>query len=147
MERRRRKASIFAPKGARVPRLGDRASGVLLHPTSLPGPHGGDLGREARQFIDFLACAGQRWWQMLPVGPPGYGGSPYSAHSAFAGSQALISVNALTEEGLLDQSDLVARGSSITKRDDFLSLAHDAFMHGADAEQKAAFEAFCRENE
>ena len=62
------------------PTLEDRASGLLLHPTSLPGRHGsGDLGREARAFVDFLAAAGQRWWQMLPVGPAGYGDSPYSA--------------------------------------------------------------------
>ncbi|CAA9377739.1 MAG: GH77, partial [uncultured Phycisphaerae bacterium] len=57
-----------------------RSSGLILHPTSLPGPFGsGDLGREAYAFADFLAAAGQRWWQMLPVGPPGEGNSPYSA--------------------------------------------------------------------
>src|SRR5262249_15220616 len=74
---------------ARLPKLDDRASGILLHPTSLPGPPGGeagDLGPEARRFVDFLADAGQSWWQTLPVGPTGFGNSPYSAQSAFAGS-------------------------------------------------------------
>jgi len=90
-----------------VPRLGDRTSGILLHPTSLPGPHGsGDLGSEARAFCDFLATAEQRWWQMLPVGPPGYGNSPYSAQSAFAGNPLLIALAPLVERGLLDQAVL-----------------------------------------
>lgn len=73
-----------------------RSSGVLLHLTSLPGPHGcGDLGGEARAFVDFLARTGQRWWQMLPVGPVGHGDSPYSAPSAFAGNPLLIDLDAL----------------------------------------------------
>ncbi|HEY7744912.1 MAG TPA: 4-alpha-glucanotransferase, partial [Desulfuromonadales bacterium] len=64
-----------------------RASGILLHPTSLPGPHGiGSLGAEAYAFVDFLAGAGQSIWQILPLGPTGYGDSPYSALSAFAGN-------------------------------------------------------------
>jgi 4-alpha-glucanotransferase len=76
---------------------------VLLHPTSLPGPGPqGELDSRARRFADFLARAGQRWWQMLPLGPPGYGDSPYSALSAFAGSPALISRERLREDGLLD---------------------------------------------
>ncbi|HWB52745.1 MAG TPA: 4-alpha-glucanotransferase, partial [Tepidisphaeraceae bacterium] len=73
--------------------LDDRAAGVLLHLTSLPGPHGsGDLGRWARGFADFLSSAGQRWWQMLPVTPPGAapGYSPYSSDSALAGSPYLV---------------------------------------------------------
>jgi 4-alpha-glucanotransferase len=73
------------------PTLEERSSGVLLHVTSLPGPgEHGRLGRAADDFIAWLAEAGQAWWQMLPVGPPGYGGSPYSAESAFAGSPALL---------------------------------------------------------
>src|SRR5689334_3040971 len=93
---------------ARLPKLHDRASGILLHPTSLPGPAGsdaGDLGQEARRFVDFLAEAGQSWWQMLPVGPTGFGNSPYSAQSAFAGSPALVSLDRLVEDGLLDAAD------------------------------------------
>jgi 4-alpha-glucanotransferase len=68
-------------------RLRPRASGILLHPTSLPG---GRLGREAYRFVDWLAAAGQSWWQMLPLGPPDVGGSPYTSASAFAGSPDLL---------------------------------------------------------
>ena len=86
----------------RLPRLSERSAGLLLHPTSLPGPgENGDLGSRARRFADFLAQAGQRWWQMLPLGQPGYGDSPYSALSAFAGTPALISLERLAEDGLL----------------------------------------------
>jgi len=82
-----------------------RASGILLHPTSLPGPYGiGDLGPSAYRFVDFLAAAGQRYWQMLPLGPTGYGDSPYQAYSAFAGNPLLISPERLIEEGLLPAS-------------------------------------------
>ena len=86
-----------------------RASGILMHVTSLPGPHGcGDLGREARRFIDFLAEAGQTWWQVLPVGPPGHapGFSPYDSASAFAGSPWLVSLPVLGRHRLLTESDL-----------------------------------------
>ncbi len=79
-----------------------RAAGVLLHPTSLPGPYGvGDLGPEALAFLDFLAEAKQRYWQVLPVGPAGLGESPYQAYSAFAGNPLLISPDALIADGLL----------------------------------------------
>jgi 4-alpha-glucanotransferase len=92
-----------ASRVAHVPSLDERSSGVLLHPTSLPGPHGsGDLGAEARAFVDFLAAAGQRWWQMLPVAPPGYGESPYAAQSAFAGNPLLVSPDDLGRDGFLD---------------------------------------------
>ena len=72
-----------------------RSSGILLHLTSLPGPHGcGDLGAEAHRFLEFLAESGQSWWQMLPIGPPGRapGWSPYDSASAFAGSPWLVSL-------------------------------------------------------
>lgn len=89
-----RECEIRSP--VRLPHLRERASGVLLHLTSLPGPHGnGDLGPAARSFADFLSRAGQRWWQMLPVGPAGFGDSPYSALSAFAGNPLLISLDGL----------------------------------------------------
>lgn len=84
-----------------------RASGVLLHPTSLPGPWGiGDLGPEARAFVDGLAEGRQRWWQVLPLGPTGYGDSPYQCFSAFAGNPLLLSPQELIEEGLLRPHDL-----------------------------------------
>src|SRR5262249_21460097 len=100
---RRSRSRPMAP--ARLPKLNDRSSGILLHPTSLPGRPGseaGDLGPEARRFIDFLVEAGQSWWQTLPVGPTGYGNSPYSAQSAFAGNPALVSVDHLIDENLMD---------------------------------------------
>ncbi|HEY0839960.1 MAG TPA: 4-alpha-glucanotransferase, partial [Vulgatibacter sp.] len=82
------------------PTLHSRASGILLHPTSLPGPFGcGDLGPAADRFAAWLEAAGQRWWQMLPVGPVGYGNSPYSALSAFAGNPLLLSPERLAADG------------------------------------------------
>jgi 4-alpha-glucanotransferase len=82
--------------------LDERASGILLHPTSLPGPYGnGDLGTEAHRFAAQLAETGQRVWQMLPVGPAGLGNSPYSARSAFAGNPLLVDLEDLAERGWL----------------------------------------------
>lgn len=97
--------------------LDRRASGVLLHATSLPGPFGtGDLGHEAHAFAEWLARAGQSWWQMLPIGPPGTGSSPYDSPSSFAGSPWLISPELLVQDGLLRQSELVApRGGAGTR--------------------------------
>ncbi len=84
-----------------------RAGGVLLHPTSLPGPHGiGDLGPFAHQFVDWLASAGCRLWQVLPLSPTGYGNSPYQCFSAFAGNPYLISIALLVQDDLLSPSDL-----------------------------------------
>lgn len=84
-----------------------RASGILLHPTSLPGPFGiGDLGDEAYHFIDFLASSNQHLWQVLPLGPTGYGDSPYASFSSFAGNHLLISLHQLAREGLLDTASL-----------------------------------------
>ena len=87
-----------------------RSSGLLLHVTSLPGRHGsGDLGAEAFRFVDFCADAGQAWWQVLPVGPPGAppGNSPYSSHSSAAGSPYLVSLDGLAREGLLTPRDVI----------------------------------------
>src|SRR5258706_13245910 len=81
--------------------VSNRSSGILLHPTSLPSPFGiGDLGAEARAFIDFLHDAGQTLWQTLPVGPTGYGNSPYQSLSAFAGNILLIGHIVLVQECL-----------------------------------------------
>ncbi len=83
-----------------------RASGILLHPTSLPGRWGiGDLGEAAFQFVDFLATTGQQLWQVMPLGPTGYGDSPYQSFSAFAGNPLLISFDQLHDEGLLTDED------------------------------------------
>jgi len=131
-----------------LPSLRTRASGLLLHPTSLPGRHGsGDLGAEARAFIDFLASASQRWWQMLPVGPPGYGESPYSAQSAFAGSPLLISPDALVDEGWVDEAQAQRQAQSIVS-----SQMSDFIDYPAMAEHRLgllwrAFDRWCAEDD
>jgi 4-alpha-glucanotransferase len=85
----------------------ERASGILLHPTSLPGPYGiGDLGPAAYQWLDWLAGTGSRLWQVLPLGPTGFGDSPYQCFSAFAGNPYLISPELLLQQGLLGREDL-----------------------------------------
>src|SRR6202171_4118598 len=84
-----------------------RAAGILLHPTSLPGPYGiGDLGPGAHAWVEALARARQTWWQVLPLGPTGYGDSPYQCFSAFAGNPLLISLEKLVEHDLLNRTDL-----------------------------------------
>src|SRR5512147_1350530 len=84
-----------------------RSSGILLHPTSLPGSYGiGDIGPSALEWIDELARAGCSLWQVLPLGPTGYGDSPYQCFSAFAGNPYLVSPEALLADGLLLPEDL-----------------------------------------
>ncbi|MBE0597400.1 MAG: 4-alpha-glucanotransferase [Desulfuromonadales bacterium] len=101
-----------------------RQSGVLLHPTSLPGAGGiGCLGAEAYAFVDFLAETGQSVWQILPLSPTGYGDSPYSAFSAFAGNPLLVSLDRLVEAGDLDADDIAA--ISMPEGE-----AHFGFVHG-----------------
>jgi 4-alpha-glucanotransferase len=85
---------------------GYRASGVLLHVTSLPSPYGiGDVGPTALAWIDQLAAAGQAWWQVLPLGPTGCGHSPYQALSSFAANPLVISPDQLVNDGLLEAAD------------------------------------------
>ena len=86
-----------------------RSSGILLHPTSLPGEFGiGELGQEARDFLDFLVAAGQSLWQVLPLGPTSFGDSPYQSFSAFAGNPLLLSTDALLRDGLVTDDDVAA---------------------------------------
>src|SRR3954462_504985 len=110
-----------------------RSSGVLLHPTSLPGRYGvGDLGEWAFAFVDFLESAGQTIWQVLPLGPTSYGDSPYQALSAFAGNPLLISLDKLIGAGWLTGEEvadhpafseyLVDFGPVITYYDHMLNL-------------------------
>ncbi|HKO35096.1 MAG TPA: 4-alpha-glucanotransferase [Pyrinomonadaceae bacterium] len=133
-----------------------RASGILLHPTSLPGRFGvGDLGDEAYRFADFLVASGQSLWQVLPLGPTDEGGSPYSSYSAFAGNSLLISPDKLVEDGLLDRSDLVDVALRETERVDFdqarkaknacLRRAFERFQANDDALRKS-FASFAQEN-
>lgn len=134
-----------------------RSGGILLHPTSLPGPYGiGDLGPQAYGFIDWLAEAGCRLWQVLPLGPTGYGDSPYQCFSAFAGNPYLISPELLLQDGLLTESDLSDRPEFSASRVDFglvipwrLSLLERAFQRFQDrdpVELREAFAAFRAEN-
>ena len=136
-----------------------RSSGVLLHPSSLPGPFGiGDLGPEAYAFIDRLAEAGQSLWQVLPLGPTGYGDSPYAPFSAFAGNELLISPDLLERDGLLKKEELETVPDFPAERVDYgavkkwkcalLDKAAERFAARAarepGAEGSAAFDAFCR---
>jgi 4-alpha-glucanotransferase len=101
-----------------------RESGVLLHPTSLPGPHGiGDLGDEAHRWLEFLSAGKQSLWQIMPLGPPGYGESPYAARSAFAGNALLISLERLAEDGLLEPADLGDPPGGPQDRVDFAAVS------------------------
>ena len=116
-----------------------RSCGVLLHPTSLPGPGGiGTLGDDARHFIDLLAGMGMSWWQVLPLNPTASGNSPYSAFSAFAGNPLLIDLETLAREG--DVSLPVYKKTSATDRVDFGTLLQDRMeiLHGAAASFFAA---------
>jgi 4-alpha-glucanotransferase len=134
-----------------------RASGILLHPTSLPGRFGiGDLGDEAYRFADFLVASGQSLWQVLPLGPTGYGDSPYACYSAFAGNTLLISPEKLFEEGLLAKTDLEDIPSLPTERVDFervhktkeivLGKAFARYQRTTDTELRSAFETFAEQN-
>src|SRR5208283_2742622 len=101
-----------------------RSSGILLHPTSLPSRGGiGDFGPAAYAFADFLASARQSVWQVLPLGPLGYGDSPYSSTSAFAGNPLLISLDRLAERGWIDRSQLDALPAAIEPVD-YSSVFH-----------------------
>jgi 4-alpha-glucanotransferase len=130
-----------------------RSSGVLLHPTSLPGPYGiGALGTHARQFVDWLAEAGQAYWQVMPLGPTGYGDSPYQAFSAFAGNPYLIDLETLQEGGLLEDSDFMAVpdfdpnkvdfGLEYVWRNQMLDRAYAHYAYGGSQNLKPEFEAF-----
>lgn len=97
-----------------------RAAGIVLHPTSLPGPDGiGSLGADAYRFVDLLEASGLKLWQILPLGPTGYGDSPYASHSAFAGNMMLIDLSLLEEAGWLTASELGGFTTSANQRVDF----------------------------
>jgi 4-alpha-glucanotransferase len=97
--------------------MGIRRAGILLHVTSLPGPYGiGDFGGAAYRFVDFLRRAGQSIWQILPLGPTGYGDSPYQSFSAFAGNPLLISPEHLLRDGLLTETDLTDASGLATEQ-------------------------------
>ena len=101
----------------------DRSGGILFHPTSLPGRYGiGDLGPQAFRFVDWLVSTGSRLWQILPLGPTGYGDSPYQCFSAFAGNPYLISFDSLIEDRLLTENDFVTMPKFTASRVDYGQL-------------------------
>ncbi len=139
----------------------DRASGVLLHITSLPSHGGiGDLGHAAYEFADFLAAGKQKYWQVLPLSPTGYGNSPYAALSAFAGNPLLISLDRLAEWGWISADRLTNlpdnRGKVLFDQvvEAKLPLLHEAARNFLEnhassdygAERWSRFEEFCRKN-
>ncbi len=134
----------------------ERQSGVFLHPTSLPSPHGvGDLGEGAYQFIEFLAAADQSLWQFCPLGPTSgaHGNSPYQAFSAFAGNPLLIDLRQLAEDGYLSEGAIEPPddfSSHEVRYDrvgefklDLLRTAHETFQAETADDQRDAFEQFC----
>ena len=129
-----------------------RSAGILMPIFSLPSPYGvGTMGEAARDFVDFLAAAGQSSWQILPVGPTSYGDSPYQAYSTFAGNPYFIDLDDLTEEGLLDEEDYCYQdwGSDRTAVDyEKLHKNRFAVLRQACANlrrvRRADFEAFCK---
>ena len=133
--------------------FGHRQAGVLLHPTSLPGPGGiGDLGASSRDWIEWLSRSGSSLWQVLPLGPTGYGDSPYQCFSAFAGNTLLISLGDLVENGLLLQEEWsgspdypdnrVEFGRVIGDKARLLDLVTSYFSDRASPELKKRFEVF-----
>jgi len=139
--------------------LNKRASGILLHPTSLPGKFGaGDFGSGAYQFIDWLESAGQTYWQVLPLGEIGPGNSPYMSSSAFAGNILLIDIEELATQGWLIQEDLVPHPGFRADRIDYALLhpyrmerlrrAAQSFFSSSNPEMHRAYNEFCAaENE
>lgn len=132
-----------------------RSSGILLHPTSLPSRFGiGDLGDEAYRFVDFLVGGGQSIWQMLPLGPTGFGDSPYQCFSAFAGNALLISPERLVEEELLSSRDLdsspaflatpIEFGRVIEFKNSLLRKTFENFNQTTDTGFRGSFEIFCQ---
>ncbi len=131
-----------------------RSSGILLHPTSFPSRFGiGDLGLEAYRFVDFLAQSAQHLWQVLPVGPTGYGNSPYASYSAMAGNPLLISPDRLKDEGLLAEEDEANLPAFPVEKVDFeqvvqtkiplLKKACENFKANASPVQQKEFAGFC----
>ena len=136
--------------------LNERASGILLHPTSFPSHGGiGDLGPAAYEFLDFLAAARQGLWQVLPLHPPGFGNSPYSSISAFAGNVLLVSLDRLQERGLVSRERLAQLPGAAgpvdyeSVRRTKLPLLADAareFLLSAGGKERAAYDAFREQN-
>ena len=133
-----------------------RASGILLHPTSLPSEYGiGDLGANAYKFVDFLESAQQTYWQILPLGPTGYGDSPYQSFSAFAGNTNMISPELLVKDGFLTDEEIDQKPDFPVGRVDFgklydwknhiLALAFEKFRTTTSVDLRGKFETFAQQ--
>src|SRR5215213_1073853 len=131
-----------------------RSSGILLHVTSLPGHYGiGDIGPTAREFVDKLVASQQTYWQILPLGPTGYGDSPYQCLSSFAGNTNLISLDELIGLNWLTEADVrdrppfpeeeVEYESVIAWHEKMLTLARQRFDAGAASTHKDSFGQWC----
>ncbi len=134
-----------------------RKSGVLLHPSSLPSTYGiGSLGKEALRFIDLLAKAKVRLWQILPLGPTGYGDSPYAARSSFAGNELLIDLEELMVEGYLEYDDIFTPPLFDQDRIDYQAVrsykepllikAAQTFLKNADELERSLYTLFCTQH-
>ncbi|MDZ4849173.1 MAG: 4-alpha-glucanotransferase [Pirellulaceae bacterium] len=135
--------------------LSERVSGILLHPTSLPGPHGiGDFGPEAYAFVDYLVAAGQKRWQVLPLGATGYADSPYASFSSFAGNPLLVSLELLFRAGDLTSEEIkcipselsagrVEYGPVIAWKVPNLRTAASRFRESSNGHRVSSYVAFC----
>ena len=131
-----------------------RRAGIILHPASLPSPDGiGDFGRYAFEFVDFLQAAGMSIWQILPLGPTGYGDSPYTSVSSFAGNPLFISLEHLAEEGLIEEKELADRPEFPLDRTDYQKVYEwkppiirrgaERFLSRKKGEDITEFQRFC----
>jgi 4-alpha-glucanotransferase len=134
-----------------------RSAGILVHPTSFPSPFGaGDLGPAAREFLDMLHDTHQTIWQVLPLGPTGYGYSPYASYSAFAGNPYLVSPEILADKGLLTRKEIASRTLPVTTvadypasqavRDELYTLASDRFHANLTAAGRKELASFRKKN-
>ena len=133
-----------------------RKSGILLHPTSLPGTYGiGTIGEYAYKFVDWLVDAGQALWQILPLGPTGYGDSPYASFSTFAGNPLIIDLDKLVEKGWATKADIkpaeyikkdgnVDFGSVVWWKIPILKKAAKNFLENATVQDKKLYADFCK---
>jgi len=149
---------MFDTLATQNPRFANpRASGVLVHPTSFPSPYGmGDLGKAAYTFVDFMKIANQKLWQVLPLGPTGFGDSPYQSFSTFAGNHYLISPDELRSQGWLSESDIknipwfdpraIDYGQVINYKMGLFKKAYATYKATATATQKKLVTDFCTKN-
>ncbi len=136
--------------------INNRKSGILAHPTSFPSKYGiGDLGSGAYEFLDFAEACKCKVWQVLPLGPTGYGDSPYQSFSSFAGQPLIISPEKLVDDGLLNEDEIELRawddrrvdyGEVIPYKWDILRKAFEHFKNSTDKKLNSSYNSFCRKH-